>query len=240
MTPGAAGALSAGVRDARHGPMSRREQAKTERRRRIIAAARDLIRETGDAGLSMRAIAARAGVSLATPYNLFGSKRAIVLAILEDVREFHERFSRLPKSDAIERLFQALAISIGYYAEDPDFYHTLWTAVLDTSGKELRTAILNPQSQAFWAALIAEAEHDGAFADGIDTALLLRNLNLTFEAVMLNWVHGTVAVDELEPSVSYGYALALRGAASPAFAARLDAQVFAHQARLAQVRAAAV
>ena len=34
----------------------------------------------------MRALAVRAGVSLATPYNLFGSKRAIVLAVLEDVR----------------------------------------------------------------------------------------------------------------------------------------------------------
>ena len=62
--------------------MSRREEAKAERRHRIIAAARDLIKETGDTGLSMRAIAARAGVSLTTPYNLFGSKRAIVIALL--------------------------------------------------------------------------------------------------------------------------------------------------------------
>ncbi|MFN3524146.1 MAG: TetR/AcrR family transcriptional regulator [Phenylobacterium sp.] len=215
-------------------PAGRREAAKTERRRRIIAAARDLIRETGDAGLSMRAIAARAGVSLATPYNLFGSKRAIVLAILEDVREFHERFSRLPPSDALGRLFEALAISIGYYAEDPDFYHTLWSALLDTSGKELRTVILNPQSHAFWAALIAEAGKDGAFAEGIDPDLLLRNLNLTFEAVMLNWVHGAIGAEELEPSVSYGYALALRGAASPAYAARLDHEVRRRQARLRQ------
>ena len=217
--------------------MSRREEAKTERRRRIIAAARDLIRETGDTGLSMRAIASRAGVSLATPYNLFGSKRAIVLAILEDVRGFYERFSRLQKTDALTRLFQALTLSIGYYTEDPDFYHTLWTAVLDTSGKELRTAILNPQSHAFWAALIAEAEKDGAFAEGIDTALLLANLNLTFEAVMLNWVHGAVQIEALEPAVSYGYALALRGAAAPAYAERLDGEVRKHQARLADLRA---
>src|SRR5271168_2287443 len=56
-------------------PVGRREAGKRERRRRIIEAARALIRETGNAGLSMRALAARAGVSLATPYNLFGSKR---------------------------------------------------------------------------------------------------------------------------------------------------------------------
>ena len=63
-----------------HSPLSRREAGKAERRRLIISAARDLIRETGNAGLSMRGLAARAGVSLATPYNLFGSKRAIVVA----------------------------------------------------------------------------------------------------------------------------------------------------------------
>ena len=92
--------------------MSRREDAKAERRHRIGTAARDLIRETGDTGLSMRAIAARAQVSLSTPYNLFGSKRAIVLAALEDIREFNERFARLRSTDAVERIFQALSMSI--------------------------------------------------------------------------------------------------------------------------------
>src|SRR5271155_4601467 len=113
--------------------LSRREDAKTERRHRIVTAARDLIRETGDTGLSMRAIAARAAVSLSTPYNLFGSKRAIVLAVLEDIQEFHERFAKLRSVSAIERIFQALWMSISYYVDDPDFYRTLWTGVFDMS-----------------------------------------------------------------------------------------------------------
>ncbi|MFX8339372.1 helix-turn-helix domain-containing protein, partial [Acinetobacter baumannii] len=73
---------------------NRRDTAKAERRSRIIKAARDLIRETGDAGLSMRALAAKAGVSLATPYNLFGSKRAVLVAVLEDIKGFGTRFAR--------------------------------------------------------------------------------------------------------------------------------------------------
>ena len=44
--------------------LGRREQAKAERRLRIMAAARDLIRETGDTDLSMRTIAKRAKVRL--------------------------------------------------------------------------------------------------------------------------------------------------------------------------------
>ena len=95
-------------------PTGRREAGKAERRARIIQAARDLIRDTGDAGLSMRALAARAGVSLATPYNLFGSKRAIVMAVLQDVREFIDRVSNLP-------------------AAGPRFYRTLWSTVFDTA-----------------------------------------------------------------------------------------------------------
>ena len=53
--------------------IGRREQAKAERKLRIVRAARDLIRETGHTDLSMRALSKRADVSLSTPYNLFGS-----------------------------------------------------------------------------------------------------------------------------------------------------------------------
>lgn len=215
--------------------MSRREQAKTERRRRIIAAARELVRETGDTGLSMRAIAARAGVSLATPYNLFGSKRAIVVAILEDVRELQERFNQLPKCDPVERIFQSLAIAIGFYVQDPEFYRTLWSGVLDTSGKEeLRSAILNQESQGFWAGLVEDARKAGALRPEISADVLVRNLIFTQEAVMLNWVFGEVATEQLEDLVAYGYALSLRGATTEAYAKVLDAQIVRRQEALAQ------
>jgi AcrR family transcriptional regulator len=99
--------------------VGRREAGKAERRKRIIHAARDLIRETGNVGLSMRALAARAGVSLATPYNLFGSKRAIVLAVLDDVREYHDRFAHLRSTDPLERLFGAVDIAIDFLRGRP-------------------------------------------------------------------------------------------------------------------------
>jgi AcrR family transcriptional regulator len=193
--------------------MSRREEAKEERRRRIITAARDLIRETGDTGLSMRAIAARAQVSLSTPYNLFGSKRAIVVAVLEDIREFHERFARLRISNPAERIFQALQLSIAFYVEDPEFYRTLWTGVFDMSGKEVRQALARPERDAFWQALVDTAAAEGVLLPMIDTAELLRDLDFTFGAVMLNWVLGAIAVEELQAAAGYGYALILRGAA---------------------------
>jgi len=219
--------------------MSRREEAKEERRHRIVTAARDLIRETGDAGVSMRAIAGRADVSLSTPYNLFGSKRAIVLAVLEDIREFTERFAKLRSANAIERIFQVLSMSIRYYVDDPDFYRALWTGVFDLSGKEVRSALLLPERDAFWRYLVDAAIQDGALLPEIDPALLLRSLDLAYASVMLSWVVGGLGTGELEAVVGYGYALVLRGAASPEWQPYLAEKVIGYQDQMLARRGAA-
>jgi len=216
--------------------MSRREEAKAERRRRIIAAARDLIKETGDTGLSMRAIAARAGVSLTTPYNLFGSKRAIVIALLEDVREFHERFSQLHRVGAVERIFQAVSITLAYLADDPDFYRTLWTEALRFDSKELRGELQSPQRYGFWWALLNEARGEGALLADVDLDPLLRALDAVYVAAMLAWVLGAIEAQEIEAHVCYGYALTLRGAANGDYAATLEKKLIGYQTELQRLR----
>jgi AcrR family transcriptional regulator len=216
--------------------MSRREEAKDERRRRIVTAARDLIRETGDAGVSMRAIADRADVSISTPYNLFGSKRAVVLAVLEDIRGFSERFAKLRPTSALERIFQVLSMSIRYYVDDPDFYRALWTGVFDMSRKEVRSDLVMPERDAFWLFLIDAAARDGALSPQIDTAMLLRSLDLAFAAAMLSWVVGALETAELEAVVGYGYALALRGAASPEWQPFLAEKISSYQSQMLRPR----
>ncbi|MGD8829867.1 MAG: TetR/AcrR family transcriptional regulator, partial [Pseudomonadales bacterium] len=69
--------------------MPSREEAKEIRRQRILEAARSLIRETARTRFSMRMLAEKSGVSLVTPYNLFGSKQAIMGTLLdEDIGQF--------------------------------------------------------------------------------------------------------------------------------------------------------
>ena len=65
------------------------EETREKLRRRIIAAARDLLSETASIEFSMRALAAKAEVGHVTPYNIFGSKQAVLLAVLDaDIAEF--------------------------------------------------------------------------------------------------------------------------------------------------------
>ena len=195
----------------------KREQAKAERRSRIVHAARDLIRETGDTNLSMRMIAKRADVSLATPYNLFGSKHAVVLAVFEDERDFAERFSRLNAANAIERLFDAHALATGYFTDDPDFYRPLWRALLDAQGAN-ETGLATPerleQNREAWHMLLAAAQKEGLLDPGVPADLLERTLSSFANGVMLSWAMGVLATRDLRPSSALGYALILRGAAT--------------------------
>jgi AcrR family transcriptional regulator len=204
--------------------VGRREAGKAERRRRIIHAARDLIRETGNAGLSMRALAARAGVSLATPYNLFGSKRAILLSVLDDIREFFDRFSHLRSTDPLERLFGALDICVDMYLADPSFNRTIWAALFDPSD-EFRSQIFNSKRAAFWEGLVRGVAEAGVLMPEIDVKLLFRTLDRSFGATMLDWVTGDLTDRQLGPAMQYSYALILKGAAVPDWRGPLEARI---------------
>ena len=181
----------------------------------------------------MRGLAARAGVSLATPYNLFGSKRAIVVAVLQDVREYRERFSTLRIADPIESIFAALDMAIAFYVGDPAFYRTLWAAVLDPSD-HVRGEILNPQRDAFWRGLIDQACDAGAISDEIELGQLLRHLEAILRSVMFDWVVGEIAPERIGPLARHGYALTLLGASSPGWRGPLKARVSEAQARLSE------
>jgi AcrR family transcriptional regulator len=223
--------VKAGPSVAAEPQLSRREAGKAERRGRIIHAARDLIRETGNAGLSMRALAARAGVSLATPYNLFGSKRAIVLAVLDDVREFQDRFAHLRSTDPLERMFAAVDMAIEFYVDDPQFYKTLWASVSDASD-DVRREIYNNQRNEFWRNLVKAVAEAGVIAPNVNVEFLFKALDRSFGAAMLEWVVGELEPELLAPTIRHSYALILKGAASADWRGPLEARLLESQGRI--------
>lgn len=203
----------------------RRAAAMEGRRQRIVRAARDLIRETGDTDLPMRLLAQRAGVSTATAYNLFGSKRAVVLAVLEDERDFAARFEALEAETSLDRIFAAHALAFGYYVADPDFYRTLWRALLNSSGPDT-TGLATPerlaQTRAIWLGLLGAAVADGFLAPPMPLPLLERTLSHMAGGALLAWTMGGLETARLAASVGLGLALCLAGIATPAGRGRLD------------------
>lgn len=197
---------------------SRRERAKQERRQKIIRAVRDLIRETGDANPSMRQIASRAGVSIATAYNLFGSKQAVVLAVLEDRQNFQQQFARLKAENPIELVFATHELAVSYYSQDPEFYRPLWRALLDSSGKS-DASIVPPerqaQTRAAWRKVLLQAQGEGYLDKDESIEWLEHSLTHSATGAMLSWATEALSTEALLPSAGLSYAYILSTAATP-------------------------
>lgn len=87
-------------------PSAAREQSKAERRKRILAAAARLIEQQGFDGMTMDAVAERAGVGVATVYNYFRTKegmaREVITPDLQRVWALNEEVIADPPADPAE------------------------------------------------------------------------------------------------------------------------------------------
>jgi AcrR family transcriptional regulator len=103
-------------------PPGLRERQKTERRRRIEAAARAVFREKGYDAATTREIAARAEVSIGTLFAYAADKRELLTMVYRD--ELHEltetTFATVPaQAPVLEQLLHVLQPRYAYWNADP-------------------------------------------------------------------------------------------------------------------------
>jgi AcrR family transcriptional regulator len=123
--------------------MGTREFQKTARRRAILDAARALILDDKGRDFSMPALAAKAGVSLVTPYNLFGSKSGILVEIVrEDIFEQVAGIAALPH-DSLAAWAAALSRSLAaiYYRGRHYYRRMIVTLAAQESGESQRATL---------------------------------------------------------------------------------------------------
>ena len=199
-----------------------------------MGAARALMQASGTTGFSMRTLAQNAGVSIATPYNLFGSKQAVMIAILEtELTAYREALGRV-QGDELERLFNAVSIATELYADSPGFYRALLFSVYNDGGTEFRS-MFSGSGHALWKGLVEEAIAAGHLSADVEPNAFAVNLGHIFFSCILEWVYGQLSLDELALRVQYGFALALAGMADQQSAARLRERAVSLQKRLRQL-----
>lgn len=212
--------------------MPTREEAKAIRRSRILDAARDLIREAEKTGFSMRALADRAEVSLVTPYNLFGSKRAIMNTLLdEDIRVYGDELSR-SQQDPLEMFFRAVTLGRDHFDRQQNYYRAVLFAVYAEGGTEYRSMFRGPR-RALWRRLVETAVAEGYLVAEVEADALAVQLAAIYFANILEWVVGEMSLEEMEQRTHYGFALALYAMATPEHASRMRERIFAAQRSLA-------
>ncbi len=179
----------------------------------------------------MRALADEAGVSVATPYNLFGSKQAIMYAVLDaDIEAYQQSLERV-RADGIDVFFKAVTLSTSLFAKEPEFYRTVLFAVYSDGGREYRAMFSGPR-HAMWRRLVVEARDGGLLSQDVDPDAFALQLGRSFFASILEWVLGELTLKELDVWAQYGFALLLLSMATPTSQTRLRDLVTATQKQI--------
>ncbi|WP_420136916.1 TetR/AcrR family transcriptional regulator [Sphingomonas sp.] len=164
-------------------------------RQQVLDAAERLLRQ-GNAEFSMRELAADAGVSFATPFNQFGSKAAIMLALsARRIDTMAERFGGFTTNeDAAIGVLRATEIASAVMLEEPQVNRTVmgWIGM-----PGLSSAKVLDHSSALWALALgtgdglAQARREQALRD------LPRQLAFAFRGVLSFWTAGELSDEAL-------------------------------------------
>jgi len=201
--------------------MGLREKQATERRERILDAARRLIRGSAGTGFSMRALAEESEVSLVTPYNLFGSKGGVLYALLNaSLDKVDHATHTFRSSDPIERVLEVAGVAADVYARDPAFYRPLMQFLLGVREVTHRPRFV-ARSLALWNRTVQAAVRHRLLAANAAVGPLARQLMINFAGVLELWIHGDLDEDGLRDQALYGSTLLLLGASQPSARSRL-------------------
>lgn len=160
-------------------------------RRRVIDAAERLLRD-GKADFSMRDLASGANVSFATPFNQFGSKAAIMLAL--SARRIDAMMQRLASAPALpnaaDRVLLAVDIAVGVMLEEPEVNRAVlgW---LGTAGAPPGQVLTH--STALWALALGEGEGLTAVHRAQALTSLPGQLAFAFRGVLSFWTAGELS-----------------------------------------------
>jgi AcrR family transcriptional regulator len=113
---------------ARVAALRPREVSSEATRRAILDAAGELLASGGEAGLSIREVCSRAGVTPPTVYHHFGDKAALVDRVVEECfTEFDQAAAkRTPPADPVEALRWAADGYLRYGVERPTHYRLMF------------------------------------------------------------------------------------------------------------------
>jgi AcrR family transcriptional regulator len=187
-----------------------REQQKEGRREAIFSAAEALIRETGSTDFSVGMLALRADVSIATLYNLIGSKGAILYVLLNrsmDQLEAVTTADQLPH-DPFDGALQAADRVARVYVADPDYLRPLWRFELGVVEPDHRPALMN-RALAFWADRLQPLQQNRCLPRGIGLLEMAREYQIFFAGALDLWVQYELSDAQFPAQIRYGCLLRL-------------------------------
>ena len=188
-----------------------------EFRNRILDAAEALIAETGDTSFATRELAIRAGVSAATSFNHFRSKRGILGAIVDRSLEHlaTRRENPTRPGDPLERIFRNGDAVVAYYAAKPRLFRPVFGELVgkpvfsELAGNEASRYHTLQQANMSWRLGLDAAAEAGQLRRGRDLDVIAHQLEVNWLGSLVLWIIGRVDGDGWKLQSEYGTALTL-------------------------------
>lgn len=195
--------------------LSPREQAKQDRRDRILSAAEALILEAGNTDFSMSALAHRATVSVPTPYNLLGSKSEILYALLD--RSLNPIFARRAASKSSRQPFMgvlsAARFGVEAFVARRDLYQPLYRFLLGVPDSVSRPRFIE-KARSYWDSPLQLLLEQGYLPGERTKQQLARLIFTQFIGALELWIQNDLDDDQFSAHIEVGVATALLGYAN--------------------------
>ncbi|MEM7199027.1 MAG: TetR/AcrR family transcriptional regulator [Planctomycetota bacterium] len=171
-------------------------------RDRILGATRELCSEQGFAGLTMRRVAERVGVTAPAIYRHFAGKADLIRAMMDEARELFMSYlvPALKGSTARERFDLAGQRYLAFALEQPRAYEMLFMSAnqfglfgAPSSVNEWRGA--PPATFQFCVDRVADCVRDGTFKPGDPNLIALGIAGMSHGMIAL-WMAGRFGTDE--------------------------------------------
>jgi len=215
--------------------MSKRESKRDEKRQLIVDTARHLmqVREVSD--FSMRTLAEVAGVSSATPYALFGSKQALIAAVMDtDFANFMDALMAEPMQ-GFSVFFRLVDVTKELFEKDAGYYRTGVQAIDATTDQTLTSAFSLPR-QGLFKDLVSAAIQRGEISHQVNPDSLALSLSHQLYGWVQAWAKGAIDLPEMVARAKFGLGLDLAAVATEDHRAPLLAQVWVIQDSLPEAR----
>jgi AcrR family transcriptional regulator len=172
---------------------SLRDINKTRRRGEILKAAAGLVAREGVDALSMRKLADAAGTSVATLYNLFGSRADILLALVADgMDRMDEALEATAPADPLARAEAIVSVTIDYVTAREAVYKPVWLARRQTESKTPEGRSLSERAADMQRAALTAAIEAGLLRSELDPTLLGMQIFQGWVCAADVWAEGEV------------------------------------------------
>ena len=156
----------------------------------------------------MRSLADVASVGLVTPYNLFGSKGAVLVALFDRaLDELEVRVAHHRARNSIARVLAVAQVTAAMYTADPEYYRPLLRTLL-ASGEPIHRPF--GRSLAIFERSLADAAAAGVLVSGISIELIARQLVVMCTGVLELWMHEEIDDEGCRSQMLYSSMLCLR------------------------------